>query len=603
MECIDSFNQEEKASVDLGNVVNSTRSPESLCVPEDNVQAQFSDLQIVNSQLEESLIAMQKEVNDTKESHISENKILEKKLLELESHNQELELQLAELEEDNLHLSGRISGLEPQLRYLTDARESSRLEFEHSESQVLKLQSEIERLENEVETTKVDMRQKVQDMQKRWLEAQEECEYLKKANPKLQSTTESLMEECSSLQKSNSVLRNQRLELHNRCSVLETKLSESKDTYLKLSKNFEDLEETLSSMLRGIESKEKLFNSQLDDLLLQFKEHTEKCVRGESLLNQMYSEKVIEVENLKQEVEHLSSQISSTHDERDRMASEAVLEMHVLRADKDKMVNSITEIEEKLRLSEKTLETIQVEYETRVLDLTAELSASKQNHEDLAANHEKLTESLENRKLSEEKLKTTVGETAANLKSREYEIVQLTEENSSLKVKLNLIPELQAEIVTLKNSLNDVKYENERQEASIQMISGDFQQLKEENASLQHKVSSMQKAVIELEDHKRNKIVLEEKVLRLEGDLTAREALGAQDAELKNELGRLKRSNSQLQWKINRLEEEKDEYTKKTQVEEQTKDLKPDEDELAENENMKLTEVYIRFFFLKFSAS
>ncbi|KAI3730964.1 hypothetical protein L1987_62146 [Smallanthus sonchifolius] len=565
-----------------------------------NFSAQLSDLKLLNNQLEESLKVVQKELEDTKDSYISGNKILEKKLLELETHNHELELQLAELEEDSLHLSGRISGLEPQLRYLTDDRESSRLEAEHSESQILKLQAESGILENELEITKVDTRQKVQDMQKRWLEAQEECEYLKKANPKLESTTENLMEECSLLQKSNSELRQQRLELNNRCTVLETKVRESQDNFLKLLKISEDLEEKLSSMIDGIDSKEKMYSSEIDGLHLKFKENTEKWENGENMLNKMYSDKVVEAETLKKEVEHLNLQISATHDERDRMASEAVLEMHVLRADKDKMVNSIAEVEEKLRLSEKKLDTIQVEYENKISDLTVEISASKQNHEELVTNHEKLMELLENTRSSEERLKNTVGELSANIKSCEYKIIQFTEENSSLEVQSQRIPVLQDEIVALKNSLNDMKFENERLSASLQMVSEDYQQLKEENTSLLQKASSMQKSVIELEDHIRNKTVLEEKLLRLQGDLAAREALGAQDAELKNEVGRLKRSNSQLQWKINRLQEEKDEYTKKAQVlEEQKQDLKPNEHEALSigsdstsslHEEMKLTE-------------
>nr|XP_043630997.1 early endosome antigen 1-like [Erigeron canadensis] len=546
-----------------------------------DLETQFSDLQIVNSELEESLKVLQKEVDDTNDKHISSSKILEKKLLEVESHNQELECHLAELEEDNLDLSGRISGLEAQLRYLTDARESSRLEAEHSGSQIVKLQAEVERLENEVETTKVDMRQKVQDMQNRWLESQEECEYLKKANPQLQSTAENLMEECTSLQKSNSELRNQRLELHNRCTVLEAKLRESEDNFLMLSKNLENLEEQLSSTLHGISSKEKKFNSELDGLHLQIKEHTEKCVTGESLLNQMYLEKVVEVENLQKNIEHLNLQISATHDERDRMASEAILEMHVLRADKDKWIKSIAELEEKLGLSEKKLDTVKIEYEKANLELKSELSASRQSHEELVINHEKLMDLLENIRSNEEKLKNTVAELSGNLKSFEYQVVQLTEENSSLKVQLQKIPELQDEIVALKNSLNEMKYEKERLEASLQMISGDYEQLKEEKTSLLQKASSMHKAVIELEDHKHNKIVLEEKLLRLQGDLAAREALYAQDAELKNELGRFKRSNSQLQWKLNRLQEEKKEYTTKSEALEEQRDLKPDDNEIA----------------------
>ncbi|KAM0042608.1 putative NT-type C2 domain-containing protein [Helianthus debilis subsp. tardiflorus] len=421
------------------------------------------------------------------------------------------------------------------------------------------------------------------------------------ANPKLESTTENLMEECSLLQKSNSELRQQRLELNNRCTILETKLKESQDNFMKLSKSSEDLEEKLSSLIDGIELKEKTFNSEIDGLRQKFKEHAEKRVTDENVLNKMYSDKVVEVENLKQEVEHLNRQMSATHDERDKMASEAILEMHVLRAEKDKLVNSIAEVEEKLRLSEKKVDTIQVEYEKKILDLTVEIDSSKQNHEELVTNHEKLMELLENTRSSEEKLKNTVGELSANVKSYEYKTVQVTEENSSLKDQLQRLPVLQDEIVALKNSLNDMKFENERLSASLQMVSDDYQQLNEENTSLVEKVSSMQKSMVELEDHKRNKIVLEEKILRLQGDLTAREALGAQDAELKNEVGRLKRSNSQLQWKINRLQEEKDEYLKKTEaLEEQKQDLKPNDhgaisistgsDSTSVHEETKITE-------------
>ncbi|KAK9064055.1 hypothetical protein SSX86_017927 [Deinandra increscens subsp. villosa] len=556
-----------------------------------NSSAQLSDLKPVNNQLEVSLKVMQKELDDTEDSHISGNKILEKKPLELEAHNHELEVHLAELEEDNLHLSGRITELESQLRYLTDDKESNRLQAEHSESQILKLQAEIGKLENELDITKVDMKQKVQDMQKRWLEAQEECEYLKKANPELESTTENLMEECSLLKKANSELRQQRLELNNRCTILDTELKKSQENFLKLLKVSEELEEKLSSMIDGIDSKEKMFDSEIDGLHLKFKEHTEESVNGENMLNQMYSDKVVEVENLKREVEHLSLQISSTHDERDIMASEAVLEMHVLRADKDKMVNSMAEVEEKLRSSEKKLNTIQAEYEKKILDLTVEVEASKQNHEVLVTNHEKVMELLENTRSSEEMLKNTVGELSADIKSCEVKIIQFTEENSSLKVQLQRIPELQDEIVELKNSLNEMKFENERLSASLQMMSDDYQQLKGENTSLLQKEACLQNAVNELEDLKQNKIVLEEKLLRLQEDLTAREeALCAQDAELKNEVGCLKRSNSQLQRKVNLLQEEKDESHKENTV--NTVDSRIQSLEIALAEALEANEMY-----------
>ncbi|KAI3799659.1 hypothetical protein L1987_34958 [Smallanthus sonchifolius] len=485
-----------------------------------DLESQLSDLKILKSQLMGGLKAMQTEstiisecldkvrndmvaLNDTKDSQVAANKILEKKLRELESCNMELEQQVTELEVENLHLSERISGLEPQLRYLTDARESNRLEIQHSETRVMNLQAEIKKLEAELDTSKVDMRQKFQDMQNRWLEAQEECEYLKKANPKLQTTAENLIEECSQLQISNRDLKQQRLDLHNRCTDLEAERRESQYNFSKLSKKLEDIEDKFILMMNEIAAKEKIFDSELEALHLKIEEQMEKLVISEDFT-------------------------------------------------------------EELKSSDKKIKAVEVEYEENIHDLMVELA--KQNNGVLEAKLEKLMKLLEDTRSDEEKLRIKVGELEGDLKHCEYQRVQLTEEISSLTGQLQKIPLLQDELVALKNSYNNVKYENERLEASLQLITGDYKELKEEKASLLQRSLSMQKVMIELEDHKLSKIALEEQIIRLQGDLTAREALCAQDAELKNEIGRLKRSNSQLQWKINCLQEEKDECVKNTQV-------------------------------------
>lgn len=548
-----------------------------------DLETQISNLQAEKRQLEENMEIMQREssvtskclddlrndmvlLNTSMESQVSSNKILERKSLELESSKDELELHLSELEEENVQLSERISGLEAQLRYFTDERESGRLVLQNSESHAKHLQDEIRRLETEMQAQKVDMKQKLQDMQKRWLASQEECEYLKQANPKLQATAESLIEECSSLQKSNGELRKQKLEMYERCTVLEAKLRESQEYFLYCSRKIEDLEETLSSTLEEISVKEKTLNTELETLVQENRNHKEKLAVEENLLNQMYLEKTVEVEDLKREIAHLSEQISATQDEREQTASEAVLEVSCLRADKAKLEAALQEVKEKFTNSENKLNTVQVESETKLMGLVSELAATRQNQEVLAADHAKLLGLLAEVKSNEEKLKGTINRVGLKLKTSEYEMQQQTEEISSLKMQLQKTALLQDEVLALKRSLNEAKFENERLEASLQLQSADYEDLKAEKISFIQKISSMQAAVSELEDCKSSKVALEEKILRLEGDLTAREALCARDAEMKNELGRIKRTNSQFRWKIKYLEEEKEECLNRTQA-------------------------------------
>ncbi|XVF23469.1 hypothetical protein REPUB_Repub13aG0041600 [Reevesia pubescens] len=566
------------------------------------LEVQVSFVQKEKSQLEENIEIMLQEgavaakclddlrsemmvLNNNMDSQISANKILVKKSSELESGKQELEVHLSELEEENVQLSERICGMEAQLRYLTDERESCRLELQNSESQAMNFKEEIIRLENEMEAQKVDMRQKMEEMQNRWLEVQEECEYLKIVNPKLQSTTESLIEECSMLQKANGELRKQKLELHEHCAVLEAELKESENVFSNMVNEVDALEEKYSTMLEEIASKEKALNLELEVLLQENKKQKEKLVLEESLLNQKYLEKTAEVDNLQRQVAHLSEQISATQDEKEKTASEAVLEVSHLRAEKVILEAALQDVQGKLKLSEDKLNALQVESETEIQGLKEELAAANQKQEKLMADQEKLSDLLEDVKANEEKLKGTVRGLELKLKASDYENQQLAEEISSLKVQLQKTALLQDEILDLKKTISETKFENERLQSSFQMLSRDHEELKVERTLFVQKISNSQQAVSELDDCRRRKVALEEKVLRLQGDLTAREAFGSQEAALKNELAQIRRENSQFQRKIKYLEDEKEEYLKKAQgLEEELKQIKQDQ---CESKNIR----------------
>ncbi|KAL8171021.1 hypothetical protein V2J09_022825 [Rumex salicifolius] len=507
-------------------------------------------------------------LNTNMESQVAANKLLERKSSELEKGKEDLELHLSELEEENMQLSERISALEAQLRYLTDEKESCRLQLQHSDCEVVTLHDEIKRLEGEMEIQRVDMRQKVQDIQKRWLDAQEECEYLKKANPKLQVTVENLIEECNSLQKLNTDLKMQSIDLHTRNVMLEAQVTKSHEIFSKYSFKIGSLEAEFSSMLEEIALKEKILHSEIESLVHECKVQNEQHVAEDRLLNQLYSEKALEAENLQKELIHFIDQISATDGDNDKLASEAIHELSSLRAEKSKLESALEELSRKFSSSQKVLNEFQIESEAKMQELIAEINYSRQKHEVLVSDHEKLSAMLESVKSSEDKCKSIMHDLEVKLKASEYEKLQLSEEISVLRDQLRKTSQLQDEVVSLKNSLNEAKFENEKLNASFDLMFGDHAQLKSEKVSLAQKICNAEKAISELEDCKRGKIALQEKVLRLEGDLNAREALCAQDAELKLELSRVKRSNNELQRKLKHLKDDRDEYLR-------TADLSP----------------------------
>ncbi|XP_060186503.1 uncharacterized protein LOC132615923 [Lycium barbarum] len=486
-----------------------------------DLSTQISDLQMSKCQMEEIMENMQQELSATSKSlETSTNGLtvldqsvsggvskmtFEMKSLDLESDKYELELNLSELEKENVDLSERVSGLEAQLRHLTDAMEFNRLELQRSGNCVASLQDKIRELEHEKESQKLDMKEKLLEMQRRWLDAQEECEYLKKVNPKLQATTESLMEECRLLQNLNAELRQQKLKLHLSHKVSEAKLRKSQDSFSTCLKRIASLEANFSSVLEEIESKEKILKFKLDDLHLETRE---KLLAEEGTLHEMSTENAVEVEKLQEQVQSLMVQMS---------------------------------------------------------DLMSDLGTSKAKEGTLAANCEKLLRTMEHLVSNEAKVKCTINELESKLLSSECQILQMTEENSSLKIQLHTLPLLQEEVLDLKRAVSWMKFESERLQVTLQLKYEDCEELKEEKASLLKEISCMHEAVAEAEECKYKKIALEEKVLRLEGDLTAKEVMCAKVSELKNELCQLRRQNSQLLSKIRSLQLEKEDYLKQVE--------------------------------------
>ncbi|XP_072962195.1 uncharacterized protein [Typha angustifolia] len=555
----------------------------------------ISDFQKEKGQLEENLSIALKESSITSkclddvrhdlavltssiDSHVSANKMLERNSMELESCKIELELHISELEHENVQLSERISGLEAQLRYLTDDKESNRLELEDSKSLIQDLKVTVERQQAEMESQKLELKQKLQEAQKRLLEAQEESEFLRRSNSKLQATAESLIEECNSLQTIAADLRMQKLELHERVTHVEMDLEESQKKSFDFCKEVELLEIKLSSLQKDISSKEKSLLLEVENIFQEHKEHEERITRAHLLLNKMETEKMIEVENLEREIAKLTSQVFSTHDEQEKISLDTTHEVSSLHSDKAKLESSLHDANAQVKLYETELQTLRQESKTKIQGLVDLLNASRQSEEMLMTDIEHMQRLNEAVKSSEEKFRKTSNELELKLKASDYEKQQIVEELSGLKVQLQKIAHLQDETLVLKSSLDEAKFAKGKLEEKLESISEECEALKTERAVLMDKISNMQKTLENGEDDRRSKIALEAKLLRMKSDLSANEASYAHETELKNEISRMKRTNSEYQRKIQSLEQEKDELMKKAQLMEKELMLKKEED-------------------------
>ncbi|MFS7934209.1 hypothetical protein Hanom_Chr05g00388891 [Helianthus anomalus] len=197
----------------------------------------------------------------------------------------------------------------------------------------------------------------------------------------------------------------------------------------------------------------------------------------------------------------------------------------ISRPDEQKSTLTFEKLNLESPLKENDIRTVFEEYERKIQELTTELAVVKKNHKKLIA---------------EDKKKSKL------LTSSEHEHQQLNEEAANLKDK----------VLDYKQMVEKLKNEKSNLEASLRSVFNSFEMLKAEKMSFNNKMS-------EFEDCKRERDALEEKLSRLEGDLTAKNSSRLQDADMKNEISRIKSANLQYRLKIQQLEGEKKELLKK----------------------------------------
>lgn len=478
------------------------------------------------------------------DSHVSANEGLARTSLDLEQGKLELELYISGIEQEKERLSKRISVLESQLRDLTNEQESCLSELEDSRSQAAKLREEIMEIQSDMGSLKEELKQRE--------------EY---------------------------------------CSLMEARLRESEQRFADYTERVEFLERKFALMLEDIASKEKHLTSELDGFL---DENRKQMEQGQSLLNEMHMAKMLEFQNLEQEIENLSMKLSATYDEKERIASNASLEVSSLHAAKAKLESAFEEVQSKMILSKTEVKMMQTEYEQKLKDLTTELADFRIKEEMMMAERDKLLKLVEDHKSRELKFKSTINALELKLTVTKYERQQFMDESENLKIQLQQTHQFENKIMVLKNELNSANSEKERLEASLRLTSELCEDLKAEKTSLGVKILTMEKAASELEDCKRTRASLEERLMQLESDIKARESRSVKDTELNH----IKRINRQHQQTIQLLEHEKAEFQGKAQVlEEELKLLKEQKRNLSKlnrkglpvHEDPKTSKVSISF--------
>lgn len=555
----------------------------SLIQHQRELEVQISDLEMRKDQLEENYQTAQigssvtsKCMDDLRnelamlssslDSHVSAKKILERKSSELEIEKRVLEEKFIELEQEHLQLQELVSDLDVQVRELKQENEFYESELKASESAIANLQIQIRSIEIDMEAQKANLKQELNDTQDKLLETQRDCEFHRRENQELHSSTLRLGEECKLLQKLNKELKKKELELHKYCSQLEAQFEESEKSFSLSSERIKALEENLTCMQESFSLKEKNLQLELNALLQESSTEKEKLNRQETLWDEKHLEISCELKNVQDEVECLTRQISEAKEEKKKVESDASSKISRLLADKAELEKTLEEVYQRIELRESELNTIKEGSQLEVQKLMSEVAISEQSQVLLKSEHKKLLKQLASYRKAEENLKTAFNDLELKLTVSDYENQQLREENVHMKVQYQRIIELQDEVSYFKKKIEEFRSEKENLEASLQIISGENEALRAEKISASDRILSLLEEMSEFESCKQKSMALEEELLQMKDVLLRKEALLVQKIDLEKELDEIKRANEQYEKKIYHLEEDLAECLEKAQA-------------------------------------
>lgn len=502
------------------------REIEWLKIKVSEVEKECSELTKENLELVCELKETKKVIQERNETAEENNTLLEDcrlKIQELESLKVEQEVQISHLikEKEELQEKMEISLNESNITFscLDNARNdlmivSSSLDSQVSANKLLeqkatkleKVKCEMELCLFEMEEENIKLLERVSELEIQLRRVKDENEMTRLELEKSESENFQLQNEVKNLQNVEILLLNAQEE----CEYVKSEKQKLQESAENLIEECNTLQQSYEDMTKG--------NAELYD---QY-----SC---------MVIELTSETKKFQEEVEHLKEEISRLDEQKSKLTSE-----------KSNLESSLKEVHSRTEMTENKIQTVREESESKIQDLTTELAAIKQNHKELMTDHEIKSKLLASYRMREEQKRTKANNLGRKLTVSEYERQQLIEEAANLK----------DELLNYKKKLEKLQNEKSNLEASLHSVSNSFEELKAEKMTFFNKMA-------EFEECKIQRDTLEETLLRLEGDLTAKNASSLQDADMKNEISRIKSANLQHQLKIQQLEAEKNECLKK----------------------------------------
>nr|XP_016433489.1 PREDICTED: cingulin-like protein 1 [Nicotiana tabacum] len=436
---------------------------------------------------DKSSTALLEEIRHKLQNEKNLNNKLMLKLQKTEDSNSELILTVRDLnkmldqkDKDILYLSEKVRSNKDLLEA---AAESNHLKIGQNEDRKAKelkiadvspaMKQTIEKLQNEIEVYKKDN----EELKAQMDQLESHCQLLKEENDDINHNLEQCEQQKVKTQQEHSQFLAAVKHFKLQVERLEEEMKRQTFQYSKSLDTINELETNVSTLENELETQTQEFEEHLEAVTQAKVKQEQRAVKAEEALRRARWSNAKAAQKLQEELKRLSDEMTLKIDEREKLASDAVIEANILREE-----NKI--LEELLQKSEEEFKSAKDHYEREVLELKASsMEVGRPNAQQM----EKSTAEMEiEQKLTKEK--ELERELASERREAEMFLEELIPLRTEVDQKKNVEETLQSEVekLQLQNdemrcSTDQLKLENENLMKLVLKLQGHRQEKEEED--------------------------------------------------------------------------------------------------------------------------